>query len=110
MEMDRRRFLKLAGLATAGAFVQLSFMGGSARTTLAASSPGGKLYRGDSRGKIHVSADGGANWKLHTNLGPNYSVDRMVKDHRGRVGAAVGYRGRQFKLKLAADEKSWHTA
>ena len=107
--MDRRRFLKLAGLASAGALLQVSILGGSARTA-AAASRSGKLYRGDRRGKIHVSADGGASWRLHTNLGPSYSVNRMAKDRRGAVGASVGYRGREFRLALDADERSWRTA
>ena len=107
--MDRRRFLKLAGLAGAGALLQISSVGASAHTA-AATSRGGLLYRGDRRGRIHVSRDGGSTWQLHTYLGPRYSVTRMAKDRRGNVAAAIAYRGREFRLTLSADERSWRTA
>lgn len=106
--MDRRRFLKLAGLASAGAWFQISVFGASPLTA-AAASLGGKLYRGDRRGRIYASRDRGASWQLHTYLGPTYSVKRMAKDRRGGVAATVGYRGREFRLALATDERSWRT-
>ena len=107
--MQRRRFLQLLGIASLAAGFQVVVSGASPRTAVAASR-GGKLYRGDRRGNIYASRDKGASWQLHTYPGPRYSVNRMATVRGGGVAAAVGHQGRQFYLKLAADEKSWRTA
>lgn len=106
--MNRRRFLKLAGIASVGAALQISLIGGASRTD-AAESAGRRLYRGDRRGRIYASRDAGRTWQLHTDLGPQYSIRRMGRERNGRVGTSVVYRGREFKLKLATDEQSWRT-
>lgn len=105
--MDRRRFLKLAGLASLGAWLQISVFRNEPGKAVAAA--GGKLYRGDRGGRIYASRDGGTSWQLHTYLGPNYSVKRMAKDRRGSVGTTVGFGAREFRLALDADERSWRT-
>jgi hypothetical protein len=106
--MDRRRFLKLAGLVSLAAGVQVFVSGAAPRVAMAASRTG-KLYRGDRMGKIYASRDSGASWQLHTNLGPEYSVTRLGRQRGGRVGTTVIYRGREFKLALSDDERSWRT-
>lgn len=104
--MNRRRFLELVGLASLGAWLQISLFRTEPGKSVAAAT--GKLYRGD-RGRIYSSRDGGASWQLHTYLGPDYSVKRLAKDRRDVVATTVGYRGREFRLALADDERTWRT-
>ena len=106
--MNRRRFLTLAGLVSIGVWLQASIFRMPVQTKAAASASG-KLYKGDRRGRIYTSRDDGSSWQLHTYLGPDYAVTRMGKDRRGDVATAVAYRGREFRLALAADERSWRT-
>ena len=107
--MRRRSFLKLLSLVTAGLLVNLPFPLGAAAAKATAVSYGGSLYRAGAKGKILVSSNGGASWKLHTNLGHIYSVSRLSVDHANHLRAAIGYAGYSFGLVLAPDNKRWLT-
>ena len=108
--MRRRRFLKLVGLSSLGAMLQVSLGSGSALGASRVASLNGRLYRGDGRGRIFVSQTNGASWELHTYLGPRYRVTRMAIDGRSRVRATIAYGGRSFRLVLAPDAQRWLTA
>jgi hypothetical protein len=106
--MDRRRFLKVTGLAVVGAgLAQMSIL--PSRYKVVAASAGAKQYRGDRQGRIYVSVDGGTTWRLHTSFGSQYSIDRLETDSAGRVRTTIGFHRRQFGLVLGADERSWRT-
>jgi hypothetical protein len=113
----RRTFLKLVGLTSGAALLPVTGLvasGASAPdpTTLAAgvrrAEPSTLRYRGRG-GRIFVSATGGRTWKLHTHLGPEYDVERLVTDGAGGAQATVGFRGRTFALALAPNLRSWLT-
>jgi hypothetical protein len=105
--LTRRKFLQLTGLATVAAVVGVPFGAAAASAGSNTGSSGGKLYRGDRRGHIYVSADGGTTWALHTFLGKNYNIRRMATDRRGRLNAKIDYRTGSFKLALAQDGDRW---
>jgi hypothetical protein len=107
--MHRRNFLKLVGLATAGAVVRVPF--GSALVQAAAAKPvssGGLMYKTDGKGRIFVSATSGKSWTLHSNIGEIYST-ALATDKAGRLLATVGYLGRSFGLVLGSNSREWLT-
>jgi hypothetical protein len=107
--MNRRRFLKLIGLASLGGLIRVPLSAGLALGAAKSVSSGGRLYRTDGRGRIFVSLDRGASWQLHTYLGPDYAVRRLAADRRDRLHATVGYLGRAFELVLASNQRAWLT-
>ena len=72
--MNRREFLKVSGIA----YGMLALLLGPKAVKQIASEPqgqaAGKFYRGTLDGKIFKSENKGLSWKLHTNLGDQYSV------------------------------------
>jgi hypothetical protein len=107
--MHRRNFLKLVGVATAGAVIRVPFE--SALAQAAAAKPvssGGLLYKTDGKGRIFASATGGKSWTLHSNIGETYST-ALATDKAGRLLATVGYLGRTFSLVLGSNHRSWLT-
>jgi len=112
----RRTFLKLVGLTSGAAVLPVSGLVASAaspgRTGLQPATkraePSSLQYRG-SGGRIFVSSDAGRTWQLHTNLGPEYDVERLVTDGAAGALATVGFGGRTFPLSLAPDLRSWLT-
>jgi hypothetical protein len=106
--MQRKGFLKLVAGAVVVPGVRLAFPWAAAAATAAPVSYGGLLYRAGGRGKIQKSADGGASWTLHSDLGDIYSLTKLsVVSNRLRAG--VDYAGRGFTLTLGADKRSWLT-
>ena len=108
--MERRTFLKLAGVTviTAAGRVVFPFAAPAATKYV---SYGGSLYRAGGAGKIQTSTDGGRSWVLHSDLGNIYSIKDLAVDRRtDRLGLTVGYAGRTFPLVLASDKRSWLTA
>jgi len=107
--MKRRRFLKLVSLAIGGASVRLAFPWAAAEAAVKSVAYAGLLYRAQGRGRISTSADGGATWRLHSDLGDIYSVSKLAVDRRNRLRATVAYSGRTFGLVLAPNMRSWLT-
>ena len=107
--MQRRSFLKLAGLAGAALFAQLPFPWNAAAAAAKTISYAGLLYRSGQRGKVLVSADGGSTWKLHSDLGDSYSITRIAVDKTKRLRLTVAFGRRSFGLLLAPDGKRWLT-
>lgn len=108
--MQRSRFLRLAAAAVAVPAVRLAFPWAAAAANGGAVSFGGLLYRPGGRGKIEKSADGGATWTLHSDLGDIYTVTKLSIERGKRLRADVDYLSRGFPLTLAADKRSWLTA
>ena len=113
--MRRRAFLKLVGLASvAGSLPWVSAVAAASRRPAGSpaatqlSAPGSRLYQGRG-GRIYMSSDAGRSWQLHTDLGPEYDVRRVLTDDAGGATARVGYGGRSFRLTLAPDLRSWLT-
>ena len=107
--MERRRFLKLTSLAALGAALisPLDVLPASGATRLATLN--GVAYRGDRRGRIFSSTNGGATWKLHATFGPRYSVKNLVVDRSGGIRATLVFRRRSFVLVLSPDQQRWLT-
>ena len=108
--MHRRQFLKLVGFGTVGAGLSLSIGAGAALGASQVITFRGSVYRGDTKGRIFVSKNGGATWQVHTKLGSGYSVNAFAVDARGRLAATIGYRRRSFTLILSADAQRWMVA
>jgi hypothetical protein len=107
--MHRRKFLKLVGVATAGAVIRVPFGSALAQAAAAKSvSSGGLLYKTDGKGRIFVSTTNGKSWTLHSNIGQAYST-ALTTDAAGRLLATVGYLGRTFGLVLGSNRRSWLT-
>ncbi len=107
--MHRRNFLKLVGVATAGAVVRVPF--GAALAQAAAAKPvtsGGLLYKTDGKGRIFVSATNGKSWAVHSNIGEIFST-ALATDKAGQLLATVGYLGRTFRLVLGSNRREWLT-
>lgn len=103
--IHRRRFLQALGLGSIAAAIRLPFLPGAAAGAKAPVA----LYRGDATGRIYVSTDGGRTWQLHIYLGPDYSVQTIAPDRRGRHRATIGYRDRSFDLLLSSNQRQWVT-
>ena len=106
--MQRSAFIKLAAATTFAAGTRLAFPWAAA----AANQPvsyAGALYRAAGHGKIQISRDAGRTWKLHSNLGPIYTI-KSLSVRGGRLRLSVGYAGRSFPLVLARNKRSWLTA
>ena len=107
--MLRRDFLKLLGIATAGTAVALAIPVAAWSAASSTVSLGGLLYRSDGTGRIAVSADEGQTWALHSDLGPDYSVTRLIVYGTDRLHAMVDYQAWDFDLLLAPDRRTWLT-
>ena len=107
--MQRKGFLKLFAVAAVPPAVQLAFPWAAAAANADRVSYGGLLYRAGGNGKILTSADGGASWTLHSDLGDIYRVTRLVVDRTNSLRARVEYAARTFTLTLGPDERSWLT-
>ena len=104
--MNRRDFLKVGGMFSAG-LIFLSnplkgFVNGPAEY-----SAGGKTFRGTASGEVYVSEDAGRTWRLHTRLGPEYSISSIFSGRDGQIYLIASYKGHSFHLSLAPDEKYW---
>lgn len=104
--MYRRDFLKLNGLLSAALFMQFSSLGKVVSFPLEVEAQG-KLYRGTSDGKIHVSGDAGKSWQLHTKFGSDFSIQYLSVNFWGQVKAELGFAGRSFELVLAETGNIW---
>ena len=106
--MYRRDFLKLNGLLSAALFMQFSSLGKAVSFPLEVEAQG-KLYRGTSDGKIHVSEDAGKSWQLHTKFGSDCSIQYLSVNFWGQVEAELGFAGHSFELVLAETGNIWQT-
>ena len=107
--MLRRDFLKLLGLATAGTAVALAVPVAAWSAASPIVSMGGLMYRSDGTGRISVSADQGETWALHSDLGDDYAVTRLIVYGTDRLQAMVDYKAWDFNLLLAPDRQTWLT-
>lgn len=106
--MYRRDFLKLCGLFSTALFVQFNPLGRV--TSLPAEVEAqGKIFRGTSDGKIHISENAGHTWRLHTDFGSQYSITHLSMDAYEQVIALVDYLGDTFELALSNSGKAWKT-
>ena len=108
--MQRRGFLKVASVAVLAPAVRLAFPGSAAAAPPdRAVSYDGLLYRAGGLGRILKSADSGASWTVHSDLGDVYSVSRLSVDRKDGLLATVDYGTRAFTLSLGPDKRSWLT-
>ena len=106
--MHRNGFLKLAAVSVVVPAVRLAFPWAAAAANGDRVSYGGLLYRTGGKGVILKSADDGATWTLHSDLGDIYSISRLSVA-RNRLRANVEYDARSFTLTLGPDKRSWLT-
>ena len=111
--MHRRAFLKLLGLAGAGATVPLQWLAGvaqaSAKTASKVVAYDARLYAAGQNGRILVSDDAGATWRVHIDLGAACSVTGLSIQQK-RLVAGIAFQGLPFPLVLGPDRTSWLTA
>ena len=108
--MQRRDFLKLMGLTSVA--ISLPVPGWVSAVSAARSEPTsyeGALYRPGGNGRIELSDDAGATWRLHSDLGSDYLVKRLTVDRRKALNANIGFGDWTFGLTLAPDRRSWLT-
>lgn len=106
--MNRREFLKVSSGLSVAFFLSSSSIQAIFNLPIEASYRG-KTYRGTADGKVTVSEDGGKSWRLHTNLGPEYSIKKIMLGLDGRIYLKVGYQHRSFQLKLAQNDQLWES-
>lgn len=107
--MDRTRFLKTFSLMAAGSFLVRQ----PAMASLAQAAPEPRhlqerRFRGAEEGRILVSEDAGATWKVHSQFGPAFTILNILEGPR-ETYSLVDFKGLHFKLKLSADGRSWVT-
>jgi len=108
--MNRRDFLKVAGLASLALFVKVSPSAGKLIDFQPQAESSGKLYRGTLDGKIFKSEDRGRSWNLHTNFGNQISVLGFSAKPGGQIVAHLLFQYRRFDIQLAKNGKFWMTA
>jgi hypothetical protein len=104
--MNRRDFLKIAGLASTSLFLYSSPLKNILKFPVETVALG-KIFRGTSDGEIHVSEDGGKTWKLHTRFGSECPILGLNTDRHGQVNLQAGYKYYSFRLALSKNGKDW---
>jgi hypothetical protein len=104
--MDRREFLKIAGLASSSTLLVSSPFKSVLKFPVQVATKD-KLFRGTAAGDVQVSEDGGKTWKLHARFGPECPILDLYADRRGQVSLQAGYKLRSFRLTLAKNGKDW---
>jgi hypothetical protein len=118
--MDRRRFLKGVGLASAAGLAGLSGLstgssGGSGapmrgdRMALREAATGVARFRVDGSSRVYVSRDEGATWSVHAKFGEDLSVRGIRTGAGGKVRIHVAHGPRTFTLALSASGRTWIT-
>ena len=116
--MDRRRFLKGVGLASAAGMAGLSagaFSGSGVpmrgdRVALREAAAGTARYRVDGSSRVYVSRDDGATWAVHARFADDLSVRGIRTGAGGKVRIHVALGARTFSLALAPSGRTWITA
>lgn len=107
--MNRRDFLKVAGLTSLALFVNVRPLAGKLVNSRQLTVPSGKIYRGTPDGRIYTSNDRGRTWSLHTNFGRQYSILGFTTNAGGQIYAHLSFQSRGFDLMLAKNQKFWTT-
>jgi hypothetical protein len=118
--MDRRRFLKGVGLASAAGVAGMSGLavgssggpGGPRRADevrFRQVGSGAVRYRIDGSSRVYVSHDDGATWAVHARFGDDLAVRAIRRDARGRVKIHLALGTRGFSLALSPSGRSWLT-
>jgi hypothetical protein len=107
--MNRRDFLKLAGLLSTALIFQFEPLGKVMRLPVEAQA-GGKAYRGTIDGKIFISENAGKTWQIHTDFGSDFSVLELLTDVHENIHAYLGFSGYSFQLTCSPNNKVWRTA
>ena len=108
--MQRREFLKLSGAAL-GSTVLLTGLSLQLAALPVDAKSQGKHFRGyRNDGDIFVSEDAGETWRVHTRLGPQYTIDDLFVDSQDQMYARVGFMQYHFQLFLSKDGTQWKTA
>ena len=107
--MNRRDFLKVSGLLSVSAWFAMGPLGKIADLPLEPVA-NKTIYRGTRSGEIHLSADGGKTWALHTSFGPDCPILNIFTGSNGQVYADVGFKLHHFSLILSQNQKNWLTA
>jgi hypothetical protein len=123
--MERRTFLKLAGLGATAAAMPATAIAALVRQAGPAAPAsrvqpaqpvqpaytaaiGSTMYRGQG-GLVLVSTDSGQTWARHSNLGPDVAVAALgVVGRTVRMTMRLGTR--ELRLVLADDGRFWRTA
>lgn len=64
-------------------------------------------FKGTSQGQILESPDGGRNWQMNLNLGPECRVLSVIQTH-DQVIATIAFHGHRFRL-YRVDSQKWRT-
>ncbi len=105
--MNRRAFLRMAGLFSTAIFVQWFPLQPAASRPVEVQAQG-VTYRGTSDGDIYTSSDAGKTWQLHTRFGQQCAVLDLFQDAAQQVYARLGYAGHSFDLVLRNNGR-WKT-
>jgi hypothetical protein len=107
--MNRRDFLKLAGLLSTALIFQFNTLGKMMDLPVETQA-GGKVFRGTWDGKIYTSENARETWKLHTDFGSEFSIIDLSTDVYENIHAQLGFNGYSFQLMCSPEHIVWRTA
>ncbi|MFC1997298.1 twin-arginine translocation signal domain-containing protein [Chloroflexota bacterium] len=105
--LNRRDFLKIAGIAAGTAVSAYVFASFELKNPSAQLKRNGELvnFKGTTSGKIFESLDNGETWSVSADFGKDCAV-RTVRSNSAGLLAEIEYEGFHFKLQ-SSDGRTW---
>ena len=108
MNINRRDFLKLSGVAAVALAAPVGILGGylaSVKTVQV----DGKLFRAVDDGRVYLSHDDGESWTPLAYFGSHLDINSLTAIPGGRIYARFDVKGHGFELIYTLSDHTWRT-